>query len=200
MGDYSQEWAADEARKLEAHVGRTVARIRALAEKYTGLGGALAAGGKGAPDPDALHVYTPAGPRLPLRVEVVDVMRDVEMFVAYFLPLVRGTLRIDRGVTFRTRELMVAGGLGTMAAGLGGIYAEAPGLGDDISRGAWDLERRAGWIVGDQARPFPLLEPCAECGVASLWVVPDRMLLRCGNPECGAQSAVNSHGAVHSVG
>lgn len=205
MGDYSQEWAEENARLLRAHIVRTVARLESLAGRYGQLRGLLGETG-GAGGPDEVRVATAAGPRLPLRVDVLDTMGDIERFLAELLPLVRGTLRLgngagtwtgrpDGGRTERTRA-----GLLFLASGLAGVYAEDPGLGDDVSRRAWQLERRAGWIFGDRSRAFALTDPCEECGLPSLWVVPERMVIRCGNPACGASRPVDAVLPVHVSG
>ena len=44
MGDYSAEWAAEDARLLAAHIGRTSGRLEVLAERYAELRSMLAAG------------------------------------------------------------------------------------------------------------------------------------------------------------
>jgi hypothetical protein len=98
------------------------------------------------------------------------------------------------------RVARVRSGLLFLAASLGGVYAEDPGLGDDVSRGAWELERRAGWIFGDRSRPFALVDPCPECAVPALWVVPERMAIICGNPACRATRPVDAVLPVHVSG
>lgn len=207
MGDYSAEWAAEDARLLAAHVGRTAARLEVLAERYAELRSMLAAGG-GQPA-DGMPSRTPAGPRLPIRVEVLDTMAEIDVFLAGFLPLVRGTLRLGSGVGLWTmtakdggdaRTARVRSGLVFLASSLAGVYAEDPGLGDDVSRGAWQLERRAGWIFGDRSRPFALTEPCQACNVQALWVVPERMAIVCGNPACRVSRPVDAVLPVHVSG
>jgi hypothetical protein len=118
-------------------------------------------------------------------VDVLDTLGDVERFVEELLPLVRGTLRLGPGPGAAGRGVRVRAGLAVMAAGLGGVYSEDPGLGDAVSSAAWKLERRAAWIFGERSRAFALTEPCAACGMPALWVVPERMVIRCGNPACG---------------
>ncbi|WPM94299.1 hypothetical protein VB1_CDS0050 [Arthrobacter phage Marchesin] len=81
-------------------------------------------------------------------------------------------------------------GLLLMARMLPGVYERSADLGDEISRGAWDLERRAAWAAGEVPRPFALTDRCVKCGLPSLWVVPDRMVVRCGNPACGYSEPV----------
>jgi hypothetical protein len=98
------------------------------------------------------------------------------------------------------RTARVRAGLVFLASGLAGLYAEDPALGDDVSRVAWKLERRAGWIFGDRSRPFALAEPCPACGVPALWVVPDRMAIVCGNPACRDTRPVHAVLPVHVSG
>jgi hypothetical protein len=205
MTDYTGQWDAEQARLLAAHIGRTAGRLEVLAERYAELRSMLAAGGGGKPA-DGMPGHGPAGPRVPIRVEVLDTMAEIDDFLAGFLPLVRGVLRLGMGAgqwSMTTqdggdaRTARVRSGLLFLAGALGGVYNEDPQLGDDVSRGAWELERRAGWIFGDRSRPFALTEPCPACGVPALWVVPERMAIVCGNPACRESRPVNTALPVH---
>jgi hypothetical protein len=205
VGDYSGDWAADQARLLAAHIGRTVGRLETLAGRYVELRGMLSADSSGRPD-TAGGSRPAAGPRLPVRVDVLDTLAEIDRFLADWLPLVRGTLRLGSGAGLWTPDRGDAGaarvraGLLFLAGSLGAVYADDPGLGDDVSAGAWRLERRAGWIFGERSRPFALVEACYSCGVASLWVVPERMAIVCGNPACGVSRPVHAALSVHTSG
>ena len=197
MGNYAAEWEAEQARALAAHIGRTVSRLESLAEKYRQLRGML--GDVGQPGGGGDEVRTPSRPgsRPPLRVDVLDTLADVERFVDELLPLVRGTLRLGPAVG---AGRAVLAGLAVMGDGLGRVYSEDPGLGDAVSAVAWKLERRAAWIFGERSRAFALTEPCAACGLPALWVVPERMVIRCGNPACGDTRPVDVVLPVHVSG
>jgi hypothetical protein len=206
--DYTAQWDAEQARLLAAHIGRTAGRLEALAERYAELRSMLAAGGGGKPA-DGMPGHAPAGPRVPIRVEVLDTLGEIDRFLAAYLPLARGVLRLGMGAGQWTvgphdggdaRTARVRSGLLFLAGGLAGVYAEDPHLGDDVSRGAWELERRAGWIFGDRSRPFGLTEPCPACGMAALWVIPERMAIVCANPPCRASRPVNAVLPVHVTG
>lgn len=185
--DVKKQWSESEARRVEAHVKRTRERLRDLADRYIALEGHIPAGGRrGGGDEPAFHA--PAGPRAPLRVEVVDVRDEVALYVRDFLPRVRLSMRL-KGITRGAGD--VRPGLLFMARMLPFVYARSAALGDEISRGAWDLERRAAWAAGEVPRPFALTDPCGGCGLHSLWVVPERMVIRCGNPACGRQESVS---------
>jgi hypothetical protein len=208
MSDHTAQWAAEDARLLAAHIGRTAGRLEVLAERYAELRTMLAAGG-GGKSADGIVARGPAGPRVPIRVEVLDTMGEIDGYLAAFLPLVRGALRLGVGagqwvMTARdggdARTARVRSSLLFLAGSLGPVYAEDPHLGDDVSRGAWQLERRAGWIFGDRSRPFALVDPCPSCGVAALWVVPERMAIVCGNPACRASRPVDAVLPVHVTG
>jgi hypothetical protein len=208
MNDHTAAWADHDARALAAHIDRTAGRLEALAGRYAELVSMLAAGGGGR-TADGIVTRGPAGPRVPIRVEVLDTMGEIDAFLARFLPLVRGQLRLGIGagqwvMTTKdggdARVARVRSGLVFLAASLGGVYAEDPALGDDVSRGAWELERRAGWIFGDRSRPFALVDPCPECAVPALWVVPERMAIICGNPACRATRPVDAVLPVHVSG
>lgn len=208
MGDYSADWEADRARLLQAHIGRTVGRLETLAGRYSELRRMLAADSGGRPDTEG-GSRPAAGPRLPVRVDVLDTMVEIDRYLLDLLPLVRGTLRlgpgsglwsVDAGGRGDVRAARVRSGLLFLAGSLGAVYADDPTLGDDVSAGAWRLERRAGWIFGERSRPFALVEPCGACGVPALWVVPERMAIVCGNPACGASRPVHAALAVHTSG
>lgn len=206
--DYSANWGADEARLLAAHIARTVARLETLAGRYAELRGLVPAGSGGRPEPDGSR-RGPAGPRVPVRVEVLDTLAEVDRYLSELLPLVRGTLRLGTGAgTWAAgpkdgpdgRAARARAGLKFLAAGLAGVYADDPVLGDAVARGAWTLERRAGWLFGDVSRPFALSDPCPACSVPALWVVPDRMVIVCGNPACRASRPVHAVLPVHTSG
>lgn len=199
MGNYSQAWAEDEGRALAAHIGRTVSRLESLADRYGQLRRMLGDVGQPAGG-DERRTPSRPGSRPPLRVDVLDTLGDVERFVAELLPLVRGTLRLGPEPRAAGRRVRVRDGLALMAAGLGGVYSEDPGLGDAVSSSAWKLERRAAWIFGDRSRAFALTDPCRACGLPALWVVPERMVIRCGNPACGDTRPVDVVLPVYTAG
>lgn len=194
MGNETKAWADEEARRLAAHVERTAGRLESLAERYVTLLRYLVPGVSGG-GADELVVHKPAGPRVPLSLDVVDLRDEVALFVRDLLPRVRLAMRL-RGVTRGAGD--VVPGLRLMRRMLPGVYARDRELGEEITRGAWDLERRACWVMGESPRPYPLADPCGACGVASLWVVPERMLIRCGNPGCGLEAPVAVSVPVHS--
>lgn len=179
-----------EAERLAAHVQRTEDRLLTLAERYSRLREELPAGGHRGNDDDRRR--SKPGPRLPLRVDVLDLIEAVEDFTDRLGPLVRGTLRIGTAPVYQTRADAVWAALGVMRRGLMRVYAEDWQLGDDVSRRAWLLERRTGELFGEVSRPFPLTERCPSCAMPSLWVVPDRLVIRCGNPACAAERSVHA--------
>lgn len=205
MTDYTAQWDAEQARLLAAHIARTAGRLETLAERYAELRAMLGADTAAKPA-DGMVSRSPAGPRAPVRVDVLDTMGEIDLFLTRFLPLARGTLRLGGMKNWTkiyghgTGASRARTGLAFLAASLAGIYAEDPNLGDDVSRGAWELERRVGWIFGDRSRPFALSEPCPACNVPALWVVPERMAIICGNPDCRASRPVNAVLPVHVTG
>lgn len=199
MGDYSADWEAEQARALAAHIGRTVTRLESLALRYgqlRALLGDVRQPGGG----DEVRSPSRPGSRPPLRVDVLDTMADIDRFVTELGPLVRGTLRLGPEPRAADRGARASSVLAVMGAGLAGVYAEDPYVGDAVSRAVWKLERRAGWIFGERSRAFALSEPCRACGVPALWVVPERMVIRCGNPSCGDTRAVDAVLPVHVSG
>ena len=199
------QWDAEQARVLAAHIARTSGRLEVLAGRYAELRSMLAAGSGGRPA-DGMVARGPAGPRVPIRVEVLDTMAAIDEYLARFLPYVRGALRLGVGVGIWSmtaadggdaRTARIRSGLVFLAGSLASVYAEDPDLGNDVSREAWKLERRAGWLFGERSRPFALADSCPACGVPALWVVPERMAIVCGNPACRATRPVDAVLPVH---
>ena len=135
-----------------------------------------------------------------MRVDVLDLLEAVDDFAGQLGPLVRGALRLGPAPAYRDRSLLTRATLDLMGRGLGRVYAEDWQLGDDVSRRAWLLERRTGLLIGEVSRPFPLADRCAGCSLQSLWVVPDRMVIRCGNPGCGVETAVHAALPAYTTG
>lgn len=197
--DVKQEWQDEQAQRLGAHVQRTADRLEELAERYDALAGHIPAGsnpggrpaGRAADEPGARG---PAGPRVPLRLDVVDVREEVALFVRDLLPRVR--IASASGVVGPARSVLagaghVVPGLLFMALALPRVFAADRPLGDEVARAAWDLVRRAALAAGEVPRPFALTDSCEACGLRSLWVVPERMVIRCGNPGCGWSEPVH---------
>jgi hypothetical protein len=197
------DWTEQQARRLQEHISRTSARLEALAARYGQLN-VLLSPGTGQPADWGMPVIRDPGPRAPLRVDVLDLIEDIDRFLTGYLPLVRGTMRLGPGSGTWTRTTeghaqASRAGLTFLAAALASIYAEDPALGDELSGHIWRLDRRAGWIFGDNSRPFALAEACPDCSVRSLWVVPDRMVIRCANPPCGAEWPVDAAAHAHTT-
>jgi hypothetical protein len=189
----STQWSERESRRLLEHIVRTSARLDSLAGRYGELR-TLLIPGTGQPVDYGMPVIHSPGPGAPLRVDVLDLLEGIDVYLAYFLPLVRGTMRLGH----RTGAVSPKGGLLFLSASLGPVYAEDPVLGDDVSKGAWRLDRCAGWIFGERSRPFATPELCQDCGMQSLWVVPERMIIKCGNPACGSQRPVDAALPAHT--
>ncbi|WNM65717.1 hypothetical protein SEA_VULPECULA_45 [Arthrobacter phage Vulpecula] len=185
--DVKQDWQDGQVQRLAAHVERTAGRLEELAERWVELAGHVPAGSNpggrpGGRSADEGGSRGPAGPRVPLRLEVVDVREEVALFVRDFLP--RARIAVGVGPVLKGAGDVVPG-LRFMAKFLPLVFDVDRGLGDEVARGAWDLVRRAALAAGEVPRPFALTEACGSCGVRSLWVVPERMVIRCGNPACG---------------
>lgn len=194
--EYLRTWESEQAERLAAHVERTAARIRALADHYAALRGNLGPGRSGN-DPDELFHYKHAGPRVPLRLDVVDLRADVALYVRDLLPRVRYTVP-THGSMLRDAGNVPAG-LAFMAGALGLVYERDRDLGDEVARGAWELESKAALVTGQRSRPFALVEDCPECSQPALWVVPERLRVVCGNPACSYERLAFAASRVTSV-
>jgi hypothetical protein len=198
MPDWAAEYTEEQARILAAHITRTQGRLDALAERYTVLRALLVTGRTARAEVPTVRPRP--GPASPLRLDILDALGDIDRYLSELLPLIRGALRLGQGAGVwaqgTDRAVRNRAALAFIANALARVYAEDPVLGDDVARGAWHLERRTGWMLGETSRPFALAEPCPDCGIPALWVVPDKMVIRCGNPGCGAQRPVDAVTAV----
>lgn len=185
--DVKRAWADEEIRRRSAHADRVAGMIGELADRWVTLRLRLVPGVAGR-DTDELVVHAPAGPRVPLSLDVVDVGEEVAAFVRDFLPRVRLVMRL-KGALKGAGD--VRPGLLLMARMLPGVYERDRALGDEIATAACELHRRAAWAAGEVPRPFALTDECGACGMRSLWAVPERMVVRCGNPGCGESWPVN---------
>lgn len=198
MTDYTEMWEQEQARRLQAHLERTAARCGLLRDRYAAVRGMVSGDGPPgsgpAPRSRDEEVRRPDGAgRAPVNVAALDVVVAVERFTADRLPVLRGTLRVG---TWRppglTRAERTASALDWMGRQLGRIWDEDPGLGGELSDEVWQLDRRAAVVLGERSRAFPLSELCGRCGVPALWASPERMQVKCGNPDCGAGWAVSA--------
>lgn len=201
---WDDEAAEADARRLERHVAR-VARVAAeLAERYVRLLAGVGAGGSSGGG-DGEGPRPAPGPRVPVRVDVLDVLCDVEAFAGRYDSLVRGTLRLGSVKPGSTpgfgggRGVMVSAFLARVGQDLAGVYAEDPGLGDEVSVGVDKLNNRAGVVLGERPRTFRAADPCESCGGLTVRVDPARRLLRCIAPGCGWRAPVGVSVGVYST-
>lgn len=194
MSDYRATWEELEARRLAAHLERTAARVLLLRDRYETAMGMVS--GEITPEPRHPDEYvrrTEGAGRAPTNVPALDLVLEVEAFVSDWLPLLRGTVRAG---SWRpagdTRAERTGAGLTWINRRLPTIWDEDPGVGADLSDSVWSLDRNAASVLGERARAFPLSEPCGTCGVPALWASPERMQVKCGNPDCGAGWAVSA--------
>lgn len=206
MTDYGQQWEEQQARRLEAHIGRTSARAELLRDRYL-TAGAMVAGerppGVG-PAPrgrdEQVRRVEGAG-RVPVNLGALDLTREVEQAVARLEPLARGALRLGLGSALGgTVAERTADRLGWLGHNLGLIWSEDPYLGTELSDEIWKLDRRAALVLGERARAFPLSEPCSRCEIPALWASPELMQVRCGNPDCEAGWTLTAPIPVASTG
>ncbi|MEE6280174.1 hypothetical protein [Georgenia sp. MJ170] len=180
-------WLEASERQLTKHLERMVVVVDELARRYVVLVGMVPAGSGPAGDGSA---HRPAGPRVPLRVDVLDLLRDVEGVAGRYAPLVRGSLRMGLEPGTGSRAQRVGRFLGLVADGLRGVYADDEGLAAELSRELWRLNDWAGVVVGERSMPFRLEVDCEGCGGRDLWVHPSRMRIRCALPGCGWERGV----------
>lgn len=181
MGDWRKEWQDELDQRAQALVMRAQVHLDDLQVRYLALRGmtgqtsmSVGDGGRG------VH-----GPRVPIRVDVVDLLRDVEVYAVRYAGLVAGTLRAGSS---NTRSIV--GALSYVADNLGPATIVDPTLTGDVESGAAKLRWRARRIVGEVSTAFPVDVTCPECGLMSLWVHPGRGIVKCGVESCAAEWSV----------
>ena len=177
MADWTAQWQDELDERAARLVQRAQVHLDDLAVRYAALG-ELVVPGRG----NSTGRRTPAGPSVPIRVDVVDLARDTEAFAARFATLVAGTLRAGSS---NTRTTIAA--LGYVGDNLGPASLADPSLADDVEAGAGKLRWRARRLVGEVSAAFPVDVDCPECGLPALWVHPGRGIVRCGVEECGGE-------------
>lgn len=180
MGDYTARWQDELDQRVRDVVLRARVHLDDLEVRYLALGG-MVAPGRGAAGPRRVV----AGPTVPIRVDVVDLARDVEAFAVRYAALVAGTLRAGRSNTRST-----VGALSYVGDMLGPAALADPSLAGDVESGAAKLRWRARHLVGEVATAFPVDVDCPACGLMSLWVHPGRGLVKCGVDACNTEWAI----------
>lgn len=179
------------AHELGRYVAKASRVVREVGERWIELHGLVPAGSGSSSEGPSGPAH--AGPRVPVRVDVIDLMRDVETFVAGMVPPVRGTLRMGLGGT-----RAVPAGVAFLADSLTGVYAQDPDLGDDIARAGFRLHHRTGVVLGIVSSAYRLEAECHECGMQSLWLEPESATVACGMPGCGGRWPLAASRLVHS--
>lgn len=180
MADWTAQWQDELDERTRGLVQRAQVHLDDLEVRYLALGTMLApgrgAGGGRRPMP---------GPSVPIRVDVIDLARDVEAFATRHAGLVSGTLRAGRSNTRST-----VGALSYVADMLGQASLADPSLAEDVESGAAKLRWRARRMVGEVSAAFPVDVDCPECGLMALWVHPGRGIVKCGVESCGSEWTV----------
>lgn len=177
MNDWAQQWQDEQEGRVSRRVERAEMDLDDLADRWVRLAGMVAATGSTADGSRGV-----AGPTVPIRVDVVDLQRDIASFVARVVPLARGALRAG----FSNRCSTV-GGLGYLRSNMRSIWTEDPATGEEVARDAGKLRWRARRIAGEVSSAFALDVVCPACGYLALWAHPGRGLVRCGMAECGSE-------------
>lgn len=180
MADWTANWQDELDDRVRTLVLRAQVHLDDLEVRYLALGEMLTPG-RGV----SAGRRTSPGPTVPIRVDVVDLARDMEAFAVRYAGLVAGTLRAGSS---NTRSTVAA--LAYVGEHLGRASIADPSLATDVESGAGKLRWRARRLVGEVAAAFPVDVDCPECGLMSLWVHPERGIVKCGVVECGSEWAV----------
>lgn len=180
MADWTTNWQDELDQRTRALVQRAQGHLDDLVVRYVKLGTMRMPG-----RPDAGGRRSTPGPSVPIRVDVVDLARDVERFATRHAGLVAGTLRAGSS---NTRSTVAA--LAYVGEHLGPAALADPSLADDVEAGAGKLRWRARRLVGEVSAAFPVDVDCPDCGLMALWVHPGRGIVKCGVESCGSEWTV----------
>lgn len=182
MPDWTDQWREHLDEQARRVVERAVVHLDDLQVRYLGLRGIVGAGsGHGGGD----VTRNVPGPRVPVRLDVVDLARDVEVFSTRYAGLVAGALRAGR-----PNVRSIVGALSYVGEYLGPAALADPSLAGDVETKAAGLRWRARHLVGDVSAAFPVDVDCPGCGLMSLWVHPGRGVVKCGVEACGQEWSV----------
>lgn len=158
------------------------AGVRELREGYATLLG-MTGRAKGVPTERPTRDINPP---IPIAVDVVDLIADVDRAVDHLVRLARGTMRL--GVTPRrakSRAAATDAGMKFLADGIRHVWAADPVLGERIVDDLWTLRRKVrNRVGGGGPRPYRTAAPCKACGAGHVMVHPTRRSAKC--VACGA--------------
>lgn len=180
MADWTANWQEELDERARGLVQRAQTHLDDLEVRYLALG-PMVVPGRG----EVGARRSVPGPSVPIRVDVVDLARDIEGFATRFSGLVAGTLRAGSS---NTRSTVAA--LAYVGDNLGPAALADPSLAGDVESGAGSLRWRARRLVGEVSAAFPVDVDCPECGLMSLWVHPGRGVVKCGVESCGSEWTV----------
>lgn len=158
---------------------RTRVAFDSVAECYVELA-TLVAGGRAA---GVVGGGSHVSARPPIDVHVVDLRAEAEVLVTRYVPLAHGALRMGLGAD---RPETVAG-LWWLRDALDHLFAEDPDLAREVGEAVWSLRGRVERACGRQARPYRIMELCPACGMLTLFVSPERGVVRCTGAGCDAE-------------
>lgn len=157
--------------------GEALERVRELYER--GDASKAPAGGQGEGIPTG-----PAGSRPPLRVAVLDAVRAIEEDLNRSWPDITRAVGAGRkvdaalnGLGSRTRARF-----GWLALHLPDVARQDPGLCARLTAEWLRGGNMVAGALGERLNPFQTAGDCPTCGVPSLWLSPEMMVIRC--EEC----------------
>lgn len=180
MADWTDRWQDELDERTAALVERAQVHVDDLVVRYEGLRD-MVQPGKG----NTTGRRAAAGPSVPIRVDVVDLAREIDRFALRYAALLSGALRAGASRVRSVHDALVY-----VSDRLGPASLADPSLAVDVESAAASLRWRARHLVGEVEAAFPVDVPCPECGMPALWVHPGMGVVRCGMGECGHEWSV----------
>lgn len=183
--------------KHEDYITRTSTACIQLGDRYTELHGYIS--GRTV-EQEGKSSSAPFG-KPPVRLDILDALRDVEEMTRHQVSLVRGVLRL--GMTPATgkpvRQVTVTG-LVWISRSLKSAWEADPDTGRDAARDVWRQHRRTGYHLGIIPKAFRIDQECPQCGNQSLWADPATWMAACGADGCDYIAPVNAPALAWSSG
>ena len=185
------------ADRLAAQAERAATTLDQLAVRFTELPAMLPSINSARNIGDSPR--TPHGPRSPLRLDVLSLMREIAAAAKAWHMNASTELHVSGRITGTTAEARTLARLAALARRMDTLYRTHDRQAHTIATEAWRLDTRAGLILNLRSRAFALPDNCPDCGYSSLWVDPERGQVVCTVPACGYRHAIDTALLVHTV-
>jgi len=177
-------------------LNRTATACIELSERYVELHGRIISG-QG--ETGVTFSTTSGYGKTPVRIGVLDAIRDVEDVTGHHVSLAHGALKLGTTTTLNGDAQhgahdwrLTVKSLRWLSVALGPVFDADPDTARDAARAIWRQHHKTGSLLGIDPHPFRVSDDCPECGNGSLWADPQTWTVACGMPGCAFKVPVNA--------